>query len=117
MIKMCDEMKKLRELLSERDIPWEDKSCICPSDFILESVSRGVPYNYADLPIYRTRFTVCGHRFSVIHGYGTYGGYDAFTGVDNGRLEVMSDLTNEPVGDVDADFVIKMVDNLLGKSA
>ena len=87
---MNEEMKKLRALLDAENIEWEDKS------------------DYSIYPICRTHFSYSGQRWSVIHGYGTYGGYDPFTGTDRGLLEAWS-FSGEPIGYLTAEEVMRYV--------
>lgn len=78
---MCEEMVKLREYLDSHGIDWRDNSCEYGDDFF----------------IHRTKFEVKGHTFSVINGYGTYGGIVSFGCKNNGLLELMLD-GKEPYG-------------------
>jgi len=66
------EMKLLREMLDKEGIEWEDAS------------------EYGRLPIERTHFMHRGYKWSVIHGYGTYGGFNRLSTKDPGLLEMMS---------------------------
>ena len=86
---MTEEMEKLRRLLDQHSILWEDKS---------------------DSQITRTHFEYRGYHWSVVHGFGSYGGYSFVTN-DEGLLELMSDAVNggEPVGWLTADEVMKYV--------
>ena len=68
---ICDEMKKLRDALDKVGIPWEDWS-------------RGNPY-----PVCCTKFRIGRTRYSVINGYGSYGGYWERSKLNKGLLEVM----------------------------
>lgn len=74
-------MELLRKILDDNDIEWHDASDMDAH------------------PITRTHFNYRGHDWSVIHGYGTFGGYSRF-GHDDGLLELMSDAVNEgePIG-------------------
>lgn len=81
MSKMCDEMIALREYLDRHAIKWRDDSCEYDNDFF----------------IHRTKFTIGDHEFSVINGYGTYGGIVSFGCKNNGLLELMID-RKEPLG-------------------
>jgi hypothetical protein len=54
-VRPCEEMKKLRNYLDRKEIPWTDRS---------------------DTGICRTRFEIGKYEFSVIHGRSTYGGID-----------------------------------------
>ena len=72
---MCNEMIKLRKMLNDEGIEWSDVSCLY------------------FLTINRTHFEHRKYHWSVINGYGTYGG-------DEGLLELMSNAVNggEPIG-------------------
>ena len=89
---VCDEMKKLREGLDERGIVWEDATS-----------------EYKDgLWICRTHFWYKGNRVSVIHGHGSYGGYDFIT-KDQQLLEYY-DGNSEPTGWLTADGVFELLE-------
>lgn len=109
---MCEEMYKLRGMLDARNIEWQDKSVITPPEQIAKCISIGIEKNYADASIYRTHFEVHGYFWSVINGYGTYGGYDPYTGNNKGLLELMSDMVNggEPIGCLTAEQICKIID-------
>ncbi len=79
---MTEEMETFRDLLDEEQIEWEDVS------------------EFGSYPICRTHFKYRGFKWSVIHGYGTYGGRDPLTNKDTGLLELMSNAVNDgdPVG-------------------
>lgn len=84
-----DEMLKLRNILNARDIKWFDRT---------ERPS----FSLLDLTIWRTCFMYKGREWSVISGYGTYGGQE-------GLLEVMVDNYN-PCGRMTAREVLMMMD-------
>ena len=88
---MPEEMVKLRESLNKRGIPWEDRT---------DNYHRSFPF--LDMTIYRTWFYYNDVRYSVISGYGTYGG-------SRGLLEVMVD-SQEPIGSLTADKVIALME-------
>ena len=94
--KVTAEMKKLREWLDKQHISWEDLS--------------DKPNKYVKFWVCRTRFLINGTPWSVIHGFGTYGGYD-YHRRDLGALELMSPDVNggEPVGYLSADNVIEYI--------
>lgn len=82
MMTVCDEMKKLRQMLDEKNIPWHDDSEVMSED--------------KDWPMWicRTFFEYKGMKISVINGFGTYGGwYGANPGMKEdenmGLLEIM----------------------------
>lgn len=85
-------MELLRKMLNENNIEYEDNS------------------EYGLFPITRTQFDYRGYRWSVIHGYGTYGGYSSFD-KDKGLLELMSNAVNdgEPIGYLTAKEVFNYV--------
>lgn len=92
---MVDEMIKLRKLLTLYGIEWHDSS---------------------DTPDYhlhvdRTHFDYKGYKWSVINGYGTYGGFGIFSDKNMGLLELMSAAVNdgEPIGYLTASQVITFV--------
>lgn len=109
---ICEEMKKLRQLLDERGIEWKDASAIVPDKVIKKIIECGIDKYHADSTVYRTHFEVDGNNYSVIYGYGTYGGYDPFSGDDPGLLECMTSALNagEPVGGMTAGDVLDVVD-------
>ena len=92
---VCQEMKKLRDILGERDIPWEDKSVDYPS--------------VRDLWICRTHFSFKNRFVSVINGAGTYGGFCIEERANEGLLEMMVG-NNEPMGHLTADEVFALLE-------
>jgi hypothetical protein len=84
-----NEMTNLRNSLNARNIHWIDRT---------EKPS----FSLLDLTIYRTWFMYKGKEWSVISGYGTYGG-------EKGLLEVMVDDYN-PMGSLTAQEVIMLMD-------
>lgn len=97
---VCEEMKKLRQMLDEKNIPWHDASEIMSED--------------KDWPMWicRTHIEYNGHKISVVNGFGTYGGWfganPGTTEKENmGLLEVMID-DIEPVGWLKAEDIIKV---------
>lgn len=93
---MCEEMIKLRQMLDDRGIKWKD-------------VSGGYPQSI--FYINRTHFTFDEIDYSVINGYGTYGGYGSFDHVNMGLLELMGEGVNngDPLGWLTAEEVLKEV--------
>ena len=89
---MTREMKKLRDMLTKSDIYWWDDS------------DRG----YLDID--RTKFVYNDIQYSVIHGHGTFGGYNLFD-KDEGLLEMMAG-NNEPIGYLTALDVMSYVTGL-----
>ena len=84
-------MTKLRKMLTARGIEWYDESRDCNI-----------------LPICRTKFEYNGHKFSVIHGIGTMGGFSRFAG-DQGLLECWDLHEDEPTGGYTAEEVMEKV--------
>lgn len=96
---MVEEMIKFRKLLDDRGIKWEDKS---DPEIQLYRIDR-------------THFWYRNYHYSVINGYGTYGGilYPDDRG-NCGLLEVMSNAINdgEPEGWLTAEGVMKLVEEV-----
>jgi len=92
----CAEMIKLREGLTKLGIEWWDAS----------------DPDYYDLSIQRTHFAIAGNRWSVVHGYGTYGGYSLWRDKDDYLLELMTTSVNDgnPVGYLTADDVLNILE-------
>ena len=92
---MVAEMIKLRKELDRLEIKWWDDS----------------QNNYR--PMDRTKFEINGHQWSVINGYGSYGGYDSLEPLNKGLLELMTTCVNdgEPVGYLTAKEIIEMIGN------
>lgn len=90
---MTNEMILLRQMLDESGIEWHDASD--DSEWY---------------PIDRTHFENNGSWWSVIHGYGTYGGYSQYWN-DEELLEVMNENVNggEPLGWQTAADIMKLV--------
>lgn len=99
MMTICEEMKKLRQMLDEKNIPWHDASEVMSED--------------KDWPMWvcRTHFEYDGLKFSVINGFGTYGGwYGANPGMTEkenmGLLELVIE-GSDPVGWLKAENIMK----------
>lgn len=92
---MTKEMIKFRKLLDANGIEWHDASD--PAD--------------DPLRIDRTHFEYNRFHYSVIHGYGTYGGYSFFRDKDEELLELMSNSVDggNPVGWLTADEAIQII--------
>ena len=90
---MCNEMIKLRQMLTESGVEWEDFSTV-----------------FSRFYIHRTHFKFNEIDYSVINGCGTYGGYTS-SGHNEGLLELMGEEINggEPVGWLTAEQVLKEV--------
>ena len=98
---VCEEMQKLRKMLEKKEIEWHDNSEVM-------SESKEWP-----MWICRTFFEYKGLKFSVINGFGTYGGWDGAnpgtTEDENmGLLEIMIG-DNEPVGWLKAEDIMEIL--------
>lgn len=92
-LEICNEMQKLRDWLKENDIDWYDDSE--DGDYFWMA---------------RTKFHVNDHFFSVINGFGSYGGLRF--GFENQRLlECMID-NSEPEGWLTAEDVEKRIKSI-----
>lgn len=113
-MQICEEMTKLRQSLTNRGIKWIDKSVIKTADELqkLIGIMPDVDANYLDTSMYRTHFDYKGTRWSVINGYGSYGGYDPIDGINEGLLELLigDAAGNEPIGNLKADDVLNYMD-------
>lgn len=92
----CPELEKLKTWLDGQGIKYT-----CPD-------TDDDPFSIA-----RVHFSIRKTRYSVIHGYGTYGGeycYDA----DRGLLELMVG-EKDPVGYLTAEEVIEIVNTEIGR--
>lgn len=91
---MVSEMIKLRELLDRNNIQWHDDS------------EKGSTF-FMD----RTHFWYRNYKWSIINGYGSFGGYDPLRNINYGLLELMSNAINggEIVGELTAEEAIKIV--------
>ena len=89
---MTKEMRELRKMLDAEGIDWHDKS------------------EFGLCPIWRTHFEHRGYHWSVIHGYGSYGG-PSFLQDDKGMLELMSNAVNkgDPIGWLTAEEAMQYV--------
>lgn len=92
---MVEEMTKLRKLLTEQGIEWHDAKATLD----------------LDIQIDRTHFDYRDYFWSVINGFGTYGGYSFRSEKNKGLLELMSNAVNggEPVGYLTAAQVMDYV--------
>ena len=87
------EMARLRAMLTEMGVEWRDDSTNYPTEN---------PFFDKGMSITRTKYNYKGYEYSVICGYGTYGG-------DEGLLEVWIDRKGEPTGWHTADDIIAMM--------
>lgn len=92
------EMERLRMLLDYNGYDWYDKS------------DNKIP----EMAIERTHLYFGEVLCSIIHGYGTYGGYNTYTGHDEGLLELMCEKVNggEPIGELTADEAIVIIEGI-----
>ena len=99
---MCEEMIKFRELLDANGIEWWDSSTKYHNEE--EEDYLGI------FKIDRTHFHHRDYDWSVINGYGTFGGYGYFKS-NAGFLELMSNAVNEgnPVGWLTAEEAFALV--------
>ena len=101
---VCEEMQKLRSALDKMGVEWDDAS----EEWLTPPYSNGKSLAVRRDYICRTRFHYKGNRFSVINGFGTYGGYDSILTENMGLLEVMVN-GKEPSGFLTAATVLKMI--------
>lgn len=83
------EMQKFRNLLDDAGIEWVD--CSDEDELLVE----------------RTHFEYKGKRWSVIHGSGTYGGWNSWE-EDRGLLEIY-DFDAEPIGFLTAKEAFRII--------
>ena len=97
MMRMCEEMGKLRRELTKRRIRWKDNSTITE-----------------ELTIYRTHFRYRRYKVSVIYGDFTYGGKNHYDGSDEGLLEMQCSRLNagEPFGHLTAAQVFQYLEGI-----
>lgn len=93
---ICPEMLKLRDILDEMNIDWTDDSdSLTPTTI--------------ECRIYRTTFYLNGDRYSIVYGFGTYGGWNRFSEkVDPQLLELMIN-HEEPTGWHTAEDIISIM--------
>lgn len=89
---IVEEMTKFRKLLDEKNIPWEDRS-----------------HDNPDNGLYICRTWGINKKWSVINGFGTYGGYSLFEETNAGKLEFWVPGT-EPIGYLTAEEAILIVE-------
>lgn len=94
---VCEEMQKLRDGLDGRNIPWEDVSSELQPAFAW---------------ICRTHFEFNGTKYSVINGFGTYGGISLATEKNEGLLEMMGEqVVKTPIGYLTAEQILRYIDH------
>lgn len=93
MAEVVKEMQILRDWLTAEGIPWYDDS---------------------DEIMCRTKFHINGHEWSVINGYGSYGGWTQYDPLNKGKLEVMAPPWGiDPEGHLNASAVILAIKGTL----
>ena len=106
MFEICEEMKKLRNLLDEKNIPWQDHS---------EDTTRN-----KDWPMWycRTWFEYKGIKWSAVNGFATYGGwFGANPGASEEENLGLLELYNghdDPKGWLTAEEVMRFIERKLG---
>ena len=93
----CYELNKLKTYLDKQKIKYVIKSDPETSQFRIE----------------RIHFWINGYLWSVIHGYGTYGGFDSFT-LDKGLLELFTtQIQPDPFGMLTCTEVIELIEKYM----
>lgn len=77
---ICEEMNKLRTALDKIGVEWVDAS----EEWKLFDLDTCIKDYY----ICRTHFNYNNKKYSVINGYGSFGGYDMFANDNKGFLEI-----------------------------
>lgn len=102
MMVVCNEMQQLRNLLDEKNIPWED----CSEDM---THAENWPMWFC-----RTHFEYKGIKWSAINGFGSYGGWHGLnpgnTEKENLGLLELWNHESEPKGYLTADDVMKEIE-------
>lgn len=93
---MCPEMLKLRDMLDEMNIDWTDDS-------------DPITPNTIECRVYRTHFYHNGDDYSVIYGFGTYGGWNRFSNKTDPQLLELMINDDEPTGWHTAEDIIKIM--------
>ena len=94
-MEICEEMQQLRKMLTEKGIEWEDNSEI----------------EHEHIWMVRTQFNYNNNHYSVINGFGSYGGINFIDDQNTGLLELWSAAVNdgEPYGYLTANECIKLI--------
>lgn len=96
----CYELNKLKTYLDKHEIKYVIKSDPETAHYRIE----------------RVHFNINGYKWSVIHGYGTYGGFDPFTGEDKGLLELYTtQIQPDPFGCLTCTEVIDLIESYRGE--
>lgn len=98
---MCEEMLTLRELLDVLHIDWTDDSDPITADRIA--------FNHCY--IYRTHFNYNGDDYSVIYGFGTYGGWGRWLNKEDPKLLELMINNEAPTGCMTAADIIWIMQN------
>jgi hypothetical protein len=93
---ICPEMLKLRNMLDKMNIDWEDDS-----DHLTP--------NTIECRVYRTKFYINSDTYSVIYGYGTYGGWNRFLEKGDPKLLELMINDEEPTGWHTAENIINIM--------
>lgn len=101
-MKVVSEMEKLRSLLDEKGILWDD---------ISDTLSENKEY---PMWIVRTHFWYKGKRWSAANGFGTYGGWAGANLVESEKKNLglieLYDFESEPRGWLTADDVMIIIE-------
>lgn len=97
---VCDEMLQLRAELDKMGVEWVDAS----DEWKIGEYDTCINFFY----ICRTHFNYNGKRYSVINGYGSFGGYDMFSYDNKNLLEIMFP-NNEIEGYLTAEDVLNLI--------
>lgn len=106
----CPELKKLAEGLTKRKVLWYSQN---ETGTELFEVLKRLELGYSGPYMERIKFEIGGHKWSCIHGVGSYGGIHLIgKGKDEGLIEVLSDDYNDgdPIGHLTADYILSIVD-------
>lgn len=88
--RVCEQMSKLRQMLNEKGVHWEDHSQESENFWIC-----------------RTRFKHKGVEVSVINGFGTYGGFNIVNPNNMGLLEMWIQSESNPEGFLSAKQIME----------
>lgn len=94
----CYELNKLKSYLDSHKIKYVIKSDPEMTHYRIE----------------RIHFNINDYLWSVIHGYGTYGGFDPFTGDDKGLLELYTtQIQPDPFGMLTCTEIIELIEKYM----
>lgn len=100
---VCKEMQKLRKTLDIMGIEWIDRSEEWQATDYFDLL------NIKNYGICRTHFDYNGKHYSVINGYGSFGGYDGFDKENKNLLEIMLP-NNDVIGYLTAKEVLEIIE-------